>query len=329
MENSETYKDQLYNEDEEMSSTEYLGTFRWKKSLKFPMLKSYSNIGEIINYSQNKKWADFLEQRLSFEIEPYIVDALSYPMSIINSIDSLKNKISSNSSLKFFKEKNINLIIIGSSHKAEGRIALESNYFDEIYYFMAQEKNSLDFKLNLYFVGEEISGDNSTSYSSKANEKLIYNFFRGTTGDFLKINALEFSKNNTLIVGVNCGFGAGYMKLTLSWIKDLSKLLKFNYPMIFTYTNTYEDMLGEYAIFEKFFNVEICLKNEDNEFKSMTVYKNSEDLWSCGNHGFYIIYQPNGADKTRLSNVFKLIENENKLKEEVSEVLINSGIKIK
>jgi hypothetical protein len=329
MENSEFYKDQLYNEEEEMSSKEYLGTFRWKKSLKFPMLKSYSNIGEIVNYSQNKKWADFLEKRLSFEIEPYIVDALSYPMSIINSLDSLKNKIMNENStnLKFFKEKNLNLIIIGASHKAEGRIALESNYFDEIYYYLAQEKNSFDFKLNLYFVGEEIASNNS--YSSKAHEKLIYNFFRGTTGDFLKLNALEFSKNNTLIAGVNCGFGAGYLKLTLSWVKDLSKLLKFNYPMIFTYTNTYEDMLGEYAIFEKFFNVEIFLKNEDNQFKSMTVYKNSEDLWSCGNHGFYIIYQPNGGDKNRLSNVFKLIENEEKLKSEVSEVLIKAGINIK
>ena len=61
------------------------------------------------------------------------------------------------------------------------------------------------------------------------------------SAEFLKKNVLEFSKTNTVFIGMNCGFGAGYLRLTNSWIDDLTKLLKFNYPMFFTYTNDYEN----------------------------------------------------------------------------------------
>ena len=48
---------------------------------------------------------------------------------------------------------------------------------------------------------------------------------KATFGDFMKDYALDFSKTNTIIFGLNTGFGAGYVKLTLTWIDDLIKLL--------------------------------------------------------------------------------------------------------
>ena len=47
---------------------------------------------------------------------------------------------------------------------------------------------------------------------------------------------MNFTKKNTFIIGLNFGFGAGYMKLTVSWFSDLVKLIKINFVVIFTYT---------------------------------------------------------------------------------------------
>ena len=54
---------------------------------------------------------------------------------------------------------------------------------------------------------------------------------------------MNFNKNNTIIIGMNCGLGAGYLKLTKSWLPDLIKLIKLKCITIFTYTNDFEDRL--------------------------------------------------------------------------------------
>jgi hypothetical protein len=313
------YKDDLIGEEEEMNSKEYLGTFRWKRSLKFPALtidKQYDYFSNLIG------WGSYLDLRTNFEVEPYIVDALSYPMSIVHAIENLR--CSYVDSIKFFllREKNLNLIVMGASTKAEFRIAMESNYFEEIYNYLTFTRKVSDFKLNLYFVGEEIKL--KTSYKSKSNENLTYHFFEGKTGEFLKLNALEFSKTNTIFVGLNCGFGAGYLKLTTSWVLDLIKIMKFGYLSIFTYTNSWEDMKGETAIIEKLLGGNILIHKEENPFKSMTVYRNSEDLWSCGNFGYYIV---NTASKDIISDLIKKTEKD--LTPIVSGILQVSGIKLK
>jgi hypothetical protein len=46
------------------------------------------------------------------------------------------------------------------------------------------------------------------------------------SAEFLKKNVLEFSKTNTVFIGMNCGFGAGYLRLTNSWIDDLGIFIK-------------------------------------------------------------------------------------------------------
>jgi hypothetical protein len=310
------YADDILEESEEINSREYLGTFRWKRSLKFPKLKEISFPIRSIT-----KWGEYLENRIDFEIEPYIVDALSYPMSVIYILDFLQKN---EKCFKLLKEKKINLILVGVSNKVEERIAMESNYFDEIFNYINSINPYLS-QVNLYFVGQEIKSQ--SEYTSKLSEKLIYNFFKGTVGDFLKKKALELNKSNTFVIGLNCGFGAGFLKLSISWLKDLIVLLKFGYYLAFTYTNDYEDFKGESAIIKNLLQSEIKYHIEDNPFKSMTVYKkeienNTEnELWSCGNYGSYVV---NGFNRENIASLIKL--NDEKLKEMVKLQFLKVGI---
>jgi hypothetical protein len=313
------YKDDLIGEDQELNNKEYLGTFRWKRSLKFPALNSDKQFDYFSNLIG---WGNYLEQRINFEVEPYIIDALSYPMSIIHAIENIKGYNPCIIKPFLTREKTLNLVVMGASSKAELRIAMESNYFDEIYNYLAFTRNDSDFKMNLHFVGEEIKM--KTSYKSKTNENLSYHFFEGKTGDFLKLNALEFSKSNTLFAGLNCGFGAGYIKLTTSWVLDLIKLFKFGFLSIFTYTNSWEDMIGEIAIVEKLLAGKILIHKEENPFKLMTVYQNNEGLWSCGNFGYYIV---SCGSKEKICDLIKKTDKD--LLPMISELLELSGIKLK
>ena len=143
-------KSDLIPEKEEINSNEYLGTFRWKRSLKFPILPP---ITTPMSYTNLTKWGDFINNRLtSNTFEPYIVDALSYPISIIYAINSViqLNEYINKEILE--QQDTINVLILGASNKTECRIAMESNYFDEIYYFFVQITNNSDIKVNLYFV---------------------------------------------------------------------------------------------------------------------------------------------------------------------------------
>ena len=310
-------KSDLTPENEEINSSEYLGTFRWKRSLKFPILPPFTNS---ISYTNLSKWGDFINNRLTTNtFEPYIIDALSYPISIIYAINSVVQLNEYINKEVLTQQDIINIVILGASNKAECRIAMESNYFDEIYYFLAQFTENSEIKVNLYFVGEEVKTE-IESYKSKSNNNLIYYFYGLNTGDFLKEYLMNFNKNNTIIIGMNCGFGAGYMKLTKSWFHDLIKLIKLKYITIFTYTNDFEDRPGEQAII-KMLGGNIIYENKDNPFKSMTTYKSEDDdnIWACGNYGFYAIY---GGDRKKVMEM-------GKLKGKDIEEIINSVIKIK
>ena len=240
--NNVILQENLIPENEEMQSKEYLGTFRWKRSLKFPLLPP---IKHPISYKKLEKWTDYINNRIEAnQFEPYVIDALSYPLSIIYSINSVIKLDDYIEEDDLQNENIINVILLGASNKTECRIALESNYFDEIYFYFIELTGNINLKLNLYFVGEEVKTE-AESYSSKINPNLTYYFSHFNTGNFLKENIMNFSKKNTFIIGLNCGFGAGYMKLTFSWFKDLIKLIKINFITIFTYTNDYEDKIGE------------------------------------------------------------------------------------
>ena len=310
-------KSDLIPENDELNSNEYLGTFRWKRSLKFPVLPKVSNE---MSYTSLTKWGDFINNRLTSKtFEPYIIDALSYPISIIYAINSViqLNEYITKEILE--QQDEINILILGASNKTECRIAMESNYFDEIYYFFNELTNNKNIRINLYFVGEEVKTE-TESYKSNSNPNLVYNFCHLNTGDFLKEYVMNFNKNNTFIMGMNCGFGAGYMKLTKSWFPDLIKLIKLKFITIFTYTNDFEDKPGEQAII-KMMGGNIVFENKDNPFKSMTTYTSEENdkIWACGNYGFYVLY---GGDRKKVMEM-------GKLKDKEIEDKIKSVIKIK
>lgn len=310
-------KSDLIPESEEIKKNEYLGTFRWKRSLKFPLLPPISTP---FSYISLKKWGDFVNNRLtSNTFEPYVIDALSYPLSIIFAINSV---VELNEYIKkeIIEEQDlINILILGASNKTECRIAMESNYFDEIYLYFIQLTKNDKIKVNLYFVGEEVKTE-TESYKSNSNPNLIYNFSNLNTGDFLKENVMNFNKNNTIIIGMNCGFGAGFLRLSTSWFPDLIKLIKLKYITIFTYTNDFEDRVGELALI-KMMGGNIVYENKDNPFKSMTTYKSEENdnIWACGNYGFYVLF---GGDRKKVTEM-------GKLKGKDIEEKIKSTIKIK
>ena len=120
-------KSDLIPENDELNSNEYLGTFRWKRSLKFPVLPK---ITSEISYTTLSKWGDFINNRLTSKtFEPYIIDALSYPVSIIYAINSViqLNEYITKDILE--QQEEINILILGASNKTECRIAMESNLF--------------------------------------------------------------------------------------------------------------------------------------------------------------------------------------------------------
>ena len=105
-------KSDLIPENEEINSSEYLGTFRWKRSLKFPVLPPLTTPMSYLNLS---KWGDFINNRLtSNTFEPYIIDALSYPISIIYAINSViqLNEYITKEILE--EQDSINILILGA-----------------------------------------------------------------------------------------------------------------------------------------------------------------------------------------------------------------------
>jgi hypothetical protein len=55
--NEQILKSDLIPENEEINSNEYLGTFRWKRSLKFPILPPLTTP---MSYTTLSKWGDFI-----------------------------------------------------------------------------------------------------------------------------------------------------------------------------------------------------------------------------------------------------------------------------
>ena len=304
--------------EEELQRNEYLGTFRWK-NVNFHKLIPFTKNEILLKHKEissifTESWKEYLNFRtFDLEIEPKIIDALSFPLSVIQIIDYIYTNINSFKDILKVISNNIknniiipskttfNIILIGSANKTEERIALESNYFEEIYYYclslllnQEQVQDNKDllvkyFNINICFTGEEVKSNNT--YSSKDNPNVKYGFYSLKTKEFLKENSMDFTKRNSIVIGMNCGFGAGYSKLTLSWIRDLHLMFKLGYVSAFTYTNDYEDLKGEMLILE-YLKVNILMTGKENKFKCMSVYKTEEDkdeTWSCGNFGFYVV----------------------------------------
>ena len=181
--------------------------------------------------SLDKGWNEIVQSRFpvsdaddAIKIEAHQLDGLSWPMTLVSLLKLTK----------MLNGKQINIVVMGGSAKAEERLFCCTNYFEELTNFYPNST------FKLYFAGPELSVERHNSEVVK-NKSLSGYFFRGTTSEFLTNqfeNLLTLKQalpvDTTLFVGFNPGFGSGYAQLLMSWALDLVFLLNLNYKIFFT-----------------------------------------------------------------------------------------------
>lgn len=75
------------------------------------------------------------------KIEPHQLDGLSFAMTLVYLVKKFG----------LFKNKQINIVVMGGSAKCEERIFCKTNYFDELTNFYPASR------FTLYFAGPELS----------------------------------------------------------------------------------------------------------------------------------------------------------------------------
>ena len=144
--------------------------------------------------------------------------------------------------IRFYKKKNLNIVIMGASGKVEERIFRRTNYYEELSNFYPE------MDLTLHFVGPELS-EKAHGITVEKNNKLRGKFFRGYINDFFESlvqnpNGNHEAENEeikkalphaeTICIGYNPGFGSGYPPLLTSWCDDITRLANLNLITIFT-----------------------------------------------------------------------------------------------
>eukprot|EP01065_Artemidia_motanka_P052575 TRINITY_DN9535_c0_g1_i1.p1 TRINITY_DN9535_c0_g1~~TRINITY_DN9535_c0_g1_i1.p1 ORF type:complete len:465 (+),score=113.26 TRINITY_DN9535_c0_g1_i1:67-1395(+) len=120
--------------------------------------------------------------------------------------------------------------------------------------------------------------------------------FRGTVIDFfLHGTASRILKpTNTIVVGMNTGFGCGNKDLMLSWVPDIRYLLTAGFLCINSCANTWGDFRGEQLIMGTIHLAEAKLPGMRNPFRAMTVILDEKPdartgvkHWHCANYCCY------------------------------------------
>ena len=293
----------------------YSGTFRWKKSKALPSIELLADDG-IIEVS--KGWMTYFQSRYrnvimqeatlaKVKADLSLIDCLSGPLTVLHSIE----KTGIVNHLKLSYAKQIEIVCIGTSEKAEGRISTETNCWDEIGHYF----NTKFEKINLWMVGPEMS--NKVSKVS-SQTMLVINYFRGKVTDFFRCHPDLLSKN-TIIYGFNCGFGnfetPGTKKyeLLLSWLPDLYFLTGTKMPIIFTCANDYADLIGECAIMQQLLGAIFIAPPAENPFGYASTFisphtntrndvnteSSSSSSYSRGNSYWYAVQGHNRNQRKR------------------------------
>ena len=201
----------------------------------------------------------------------------------------------------------INIVCIGTSSKAEGRICRETNCFHEISYIFENIK-----RINVHFVGPEMIETSSAPKQVK-NNNLYVSEFRGTSKDFFRANPDLLLGNSTVVFGINCGFGnwenpgPARFSLLMQWLPDLYFLTGTKMPLFFTCANDYADLSGEVALMQHIMGSTFIVPPGRNPFSFASTLvppgkessTNDKD-YSCGNSFFYGVQ---GHDKSRRKTI--------------------------
>lgn len=228
----------------------YSGTFRWKKSKKLrnmpPCPPSKLDL--------SGGWLEYLLSRDNTEPNGVslvgqaqqdlsMIDCLSTPVTITKmcisaGICSMESTLPS-----------LHIICIGASAKAEGRVLEETNCFKELSYIFRNIR-----LIHLYLVGPEMTA--TTDRPIQRTPNLVSRTFRGTAIDFFRANTSLLGSENTVVIGVNCGFGnwenpvSVRYNLLFQWLPDLYFLTATQMPLLFTCANDYADLVGEVSVMQ-------------------------------------------------------------------------------
>ena len=264
-----------------------VGTLRWKSGASFPRLGAWPT--ELVGRAPKLTgWRDYLEWRIpadatgTIKVEAPLLDGLSYPLSLIHALQSLR--------LRPPQPGPLYLIIIGASSKAEERLVRDSDYWQELSRFFVGAS------IELVFCGPEMASATHGKVTRLSSHLTARNF-HGTLGELLRKEP-RHTAESTVVVGFNTGFGncsegmhKGGFPLMMGWLPDLIALLQLGLVAVFTCANDYSDLRGELTLFQTL-HAEMILPPSRNPFKAATVVRESDAAkceWSCSSCYTYAI----------------------------------------
>ena len=206
---------------EDTPKDECVGTFRWADNDGLPPLPAFPRSPPTLT-----NWNEYLSARVPTvdSVVPQFLDALSYPVSFLYCLQEAG--ITLRSQLQ-------NVLVVGASERAEERLSIATNYFQDIAYYHPAVS-----QWKLYFTGPEISTARHST-TVRLSPSMEAEYYRGTVGELMTEHYGEFTSENTVIVGFNTGFGSGYLPLMSSWVHDLVTVLNLRLPTFFTCANDY------------------------------------------------------------------------------------------
>jgi len=204
-----------------------------------------------------------------------MLDGLSYPLTLVHAMRLLR--------LQPPRPGPFVVLVIGASSKAEERLLRDSNYWEELLYFLPGTA------VELVFVGPEIE----PAYAGQRIERgrLVGRCFRGTLGQLLQAEP-HHTPDSTLVVGFNTGMGSGLYPLMSSWLPDLLALLRHGFVAVFSCANDYSDLKGELMVFHELLRANVIVPPRLNPFKAATVVREDDREqceWSCSSSFLYVV----------------------------------------
>jgi hypothetical protein len=218
------------------------GTFRWGPEKTFQKLPAPRKLDRTAA-ELGKGWGGYLMERGGEALisvaqsDGSMIDGLSFSVTLLMA------------ARKFFPQRRSHMeerqkrtvVVMGAAARAEQRVALDTNYFDEL----GQEWENDD--ISVWFVGPEISLGYAARKRSDLPSNLSFHFHRGTVQSLFREDlkcALPSSVD--LFVGFNAGFGSFVESkqgnLLLDWLDDLYFLAESGATLVFTCANDYGDV---------------------------------------------------------------------------------------
>eukprot|EP01024_Parvocaulis_polyphysoides_P035063 TRINITY_DN31054_c0_g1_i2.p1 TRINITY_DN31054_c0_g1~~TRINITY_DN31054_c0_g1_i2.p1 ORF type:complete len:302 (-),score=47.93 TRINITY_DN31054_c0_g1_i2:43-834(-) len=215
-------------------------------------------------------------------LELPMMDGLSFPLTFLWALKSL---VTCNifTPEQILRKKNLRVIVVGASKRAEERLFDKSNYWEELIYFLPQSN------IELVFVGPEISKEKHKK-SFQNSPKLKAFFFKGSFGQYLNYEK-SLIVDDTILVGFNTGFGSGDENLRKSFSSDLQIILKRKFLMVFTCSNDHSDLNGEEGVINQI-GGKFVLYPRKSPFAAVTVTHvegQKDSTWSSANSFVYCL----------------------------------------